>query len=317
MGMSKPAETPMKPKPRLKPIDSATFAARKPPLDWLVEDVLLAGQPCVLGGPLKCLKTSLAIDLAVSLSTGTPFLGRFPVPDRHRVMVFSQTAEDNTLTQMAHRICQARGVSLADCPIHWSSTLPRLNHVSDRQELRTVLKGERIKVVIIDPLYLCLLTGGAEESAANLYEVGGVLSAVAAACSGAGATPVLVHHTTKSAAQPRGSAPTTLHDLAYAGIGEFARQWLLVSRVGNYRPGGGVHDLVLSVGGSGGHSSEWRVRVDEGSVDPRSGPRKWEVGVPEGPAGDEGAGAWGHPDGRPPVTTGSEQRRSTHQGGTR
>ena len=91
-------------------------------------------------------------------------------------------------------------------------------------------------------------------------------------CRRAGATPVLVHHTTK----PTGAKRTavTLNDLAFAGIGEFARQWLLVGRTADYEPGSGTHDLTLSIGGSAGHSSAWSVRIDEG----RDGEsRRWSV----------------------------------------
>lgn len=52
--------------------------------------------------------------------------------------------------------------------------------------------------------------------------------------------------------------------LAFAGVAEFARQWLFVGRTAVYQSGSGVHDLSLSIGGNAGHSSGWSVRVDEG-----------------------------------------------------
>ena len=48
--------------------------------EWLVEPVLVAGQPFLLGGEKKCLKTAVLCDTAVSLVTATPFLGHFEVP---------------------------------------------------------------------------------------------------------------------------------------------------------------------------------------------------------------------------------------------
>ena len=106
---------------------------------------------------------------------------------------------------------------------------------------------------------------------------------VADACAAAGATLVLVHHTTKASNAKAGA--TTLADLSFAGVAEFARQWMLVGRSSDYVPGSGRHDLVVSVGGSAGHSSQWRVSIDERAD--ASKQRGWKVGVeadrPDGP----------------------------------
>jgi len=45
-----------------------------------LENILVAGQPFLLGGKKKCLKTAIRCDLAVSLATATPFLDHFDVP---------------------------------------------------------------------------------------------------------------------------------------------------------------------------------------------------------------------------------------------
>lgn len=105
------------------------------------------------------------------------------------------------------------------------------------------------------------------------------LSKVSETCDRAGATLVLIHHTTKTAARKEEGTASNLHDLAFAGIGEFARQWLLLRRVVEYQPGTGLHELNLSIGGSAGHSSQWNVRVDEGVMTGTTGKWKWSVRV--------------------------------------
>jgi len=64
---------------RLQLIDSQTCATTDYKQTWLVNGVLVAGQPALVGGPKKALKTSVMVDLAVSLGTGSRFLGKFDV----------------------------------------------------------------------------------------------------------------------------------------------------------------------------------------------------------------------------------------------
>ena len=267
--------------PRLSLTSMAELGAENTAPDWLVEGVMVARQPLVIGGPAKALKTSLALGLAVSLGTGTPFLGRFKVPKACNVAVFSGESGRTTINETLQRICRSKDEEPGDCGVSCGFTLPRLNKPGDRKELTQLLRADEIAAVVIDPIYLCL---GRTVTASNLYEVGEVLVATANACLRAGATPVLVHHTNKSAGAATGAV--ALGDLAFAGIAEFARQWVLVNRAVEYRPGSGTHELVLSVGGSAGHSSRWQVRVDEGRSDAKR--RGWSVSVAADAARESG-----------------------------
>ena len=260
-------------KPRLELTTLKEMAANPPTVSWDVEGVLTRGQPMVVGGASKTLKTSLAIDLALSLSTATPFLGQFPVPARRRAALFSGESGGATVYETAARVARSKGKKPGACRLQLGFVLPQLARVDGRNELRALIRGEGLEVVVIDPLYLAL--GGAGVDTNNLFKMGPVLRAAADACLAAGATPVLLHHVTKSAAARGG--PLTLLDLSAAGVGEFARQWMLVNRSAEYEPGSGRHDLELSIGGSAGHSSGWRLAIDEG----RHGAdrREWRVAV--------------------------------------
>jgi hypothetical protein len=86
---------------------------RPTPPFWLVRGLLVAGQPVVLGGPMKCLKTATLIDLALSVANGTPFLGRFEVERPVRVALINGEGGQVAVQETARRVCQAKGIDLA------------------------------------------------------------------------------------------------------------------------------------------------------------------------------------------------------------
>jgi len=264
---------------RWDPIDSAAFAVADYRPAWLAKKALVEKQVAVIGGPQKVLKTSLAVDLALSLASGTSWLGEFPCPARKRVAVLSGESGPWALQAIARRVCEAKGIDLARLreSLYWQFTLPQLALPEQLNALRTGLERDRPEVAIFDPLYLCLLAGADGPRAENLYDTGPLLLRVAQTCLNAGATPILLHHCTKPSA--RKLEPLDLADLAFSGIAEFARQWVLISRREAYDPDAGTHRLWLVVGGSVGHGGLWAVDVDEGQLAEDFTGRKWEVTV--------------------------------------
>ena len=74
----------------------------------------MAGQPCILAGGKKCLKTSLLIDLGISLAMGGCFLGKLRVNRAARVGIMSGESGLATIQETARRIAAAAGYRLAD-----------------------------------------------------------------------------------------------------------------------------------------------------------------------------------------------------------
>jgi len=85
---------------------------------WLVEPLWGESSVGVIGGAPKCAKTWLGLDLALSVATGTPCLGRYTVPRPGPVLVY--LAED-ALTAVRERLegmARHRGLELAGVEIH-------------------------------------------------------------------------------------------------------------------------------------------------------------------------------------------------------
>jgi hypothetical protein len=243
---------------------------------WLVKRVMVAGQPLVIGAPQKAGKTCVAIDLALSLAAGTPFLGYFETYRPVRVAMISGESGRWTIMNHARQVCQARSIDPETAKVVWQFDLPQLPNPAHLAALAEGVRREGVEVVIIDPLYLCLLSGAADLQASNLYHVGPLLLNVARACLDAGATPVMLHHTNRPAGAKRD--PLELGDLAFSGIAEFARQWLLMNRREPF-VAGEPSKLWLSVGGSCGQGGEWAVDVDEGTLGDDFTGRRWDVTV--------------------------------------
>jgi hypothetical protein len=267
---------------RFAPITSAAFDAGNYELRWLVKRLLVAGQPFVIGGPQKALKTNLAIDLALSLGTGLPFLGYFDVYRRVRVAFLSGETGEYTLRETARNVCAAKGVRLADAGdmVLWDFDLPQLSRPDHVAELAAGLARAAVGVLFVDPMYLCLLSGGTTR-AENLFETGPLLRAIALACRQAGTTLGVLHHANRRIEKFK---PMELSDLAYSGIAEWVRQWLLVNHRQPFAPETGSSRLWLSAGGSAGQGGLWTVDVEEGRINDEFGGRTWKVTV--NPAGD-------------------------------
>ena len=241
-------------------LNSGRFETR-----YLIPGILAAAQPGGIYGAFKTLKTSLTADLLISLASGTPFLGEFPVAEQGRTLFLSGESGLAALQSIARRIAAARGLSLDTLEnFELSPKLPNLDCADDIRALGRILRRKKPVCVAIDPAYLAIRG----EDARNLFAMGSLLRPLAELCDETGCAILLVHHCKRSRIIP--GDPATLDDIAWSGFAEFSAQWLLLSRRRRFDPDTGHHELWFSTGGRTGHHGLWALDVDEESIDKHS-----------------------------------------------
>jgi hypothetical protein len=180
-----------------------------------------------------------------------------------------------TITKAAERIARSKGISdLSECGVRWSFDLPKLTDEKSLTKLRRFVERWQLEAIIIDPAYLAIPMSPA--SAGCSFVVGDYLrQSLSRLREDTGATPVLMHHS-----KDRPGKRPALSDLQWAGFGDWARQWVLLSRRKPYsaqRPT--QHSLYLQIGSPIGHSSAWTLEIEDSVYE-----SKWDVQV----SADEG-----------------------------
>jgi len=190
----------------------AERVANKGPRRWLLRGIWPSGDYGVLAAEMKAQKTWNATDMAVSVASGTPWLGLVPVDDPGPVLMFAgEGGEANSLRRL-RAVATARGVNADDLPIHICLRAP---HLTAQEHLRVI--EERIhaigpRLVTLDPLYLS--ARGAK--GADLYAMGEVLEPPQRMCQAVGAALLVVTHFNRKPGQG-------VERISGAGPGEWGR----------------------------------------------------------------------------------------------
>jgi hypothetical protein len=119
---------------------------------WLVESLLPRRGVAMIGGVAKCAKSWAGLDLALSLASGTPCFGRFPVLEPAPALIYM--AEDPAAVVKARLsgICRHRGLDLGALPID-VITVPvlRLDVERDRRRLGETVRACKPRLLLLDP----------------------------------------------------------------------------------------------------------------------------------------------------------------------
>lgn len=186
-----------RPLPVVRVADIVTEQTRE---RWLIEKLWGASAVGVIGGAPKCSKTWLALDMSLSVATGTACLDRYEVPQPGPVLLY--LAEDSLaiVRERVEGIARHRGLDLAAIPIHVITTpVLRLDREPHRGQLRETARQLRPRLLLLDPL---VRLHGIDENHAG--EVAELLAYFRALQRELDLSVVLVHHTRKNA--PGGAA---------------------------------------------------------------------------------------------------------------
>src|ERR1700741_1180635 len=95
-------------------ITSAELASETYDVEFAIDGAMVAGQPLVIGGPMKVLKTSIEVDAGVACATAGKFLKKFQVNREYRTLIMSGESGMASMQEIARRACSAAGKTLAD-----------------------------------------------------------------------------------------------------------------------------------------------------------------------------------------------------------
>lgn len=161
------------------------------PRRYLVRGVWPQGDYGVLSAEPKAGKSWTAADLAVSVATGTPWLGSFPIDQPGPVTWFVGEGGEGNTVRRVRAVCRARGIDTDDLDLELCTRAPRLSNDEHMGLLADQLDAQRPALVVIDPLYLA--TGSAAKIG-DLPAMGALLERPQLVCAEVGAALVVVHH---------------------------------------------------------------------------------------------------------------------------
>jgi AAA domain len=135
------------------PVEPAwQLATRADEQRWLVTGLWSEQAVGIVGGEPKCCKSFLALDLAVSVASGTACLRHFPVPHPGRVLLYAAEDALHVVRRRIEGICAAAGCQLAklDVQVITAPTL-RLDLPANAEALERTVQQLKPRLLILDP----------------------------------------------------------------------------------------------------------------------------------------------------------------------
>lgn len=176
---------------------------------WLVRPVWGLGAVGMIAGSAKSYKTWTGLELAFSIATGLPFLGKFPVEQRGRTLVYLAEDAEPLVRERLDSLCDHHKVDIRTLDLH-VITVPvlRLDLADCQEKLRQTVAHYKPRLLLLDPL---VRLHRLDEN--NATEMSGLLGYLRALQRELDVAVVLVHHVSKRARPQAGQAMRGTSDL--------------------------------------------------------------------------------------------------------
>jgi hypothetical protein len=176
---------------------------------WLIERLWSMQAVGFVSGPPKSFKTWMVLEMAVSVATGLPCLGTFPVHRTGPVLLYAAEDPAAALRLRLLALARNRGLDLEqiDIRVICADSL-RLDRPDDREKLTATVDHHRPVLLVLDPLVR--LHSLDENQAAPMADLLGHIRALQRASATAIA---IVHHSRKNTAHSPGQSMRGSSDL--------------------------------------------------------------------------------------------------------
>lgn len=265
---------------RFRPYSVAELLAEDRSYEWDVVGMLTRGTYGVDAGELKTLKSYFGLARDVALAAGVPVLGRWPVPERRRVLVFVAEGGRKAYTNRLERMAAAYGIAPSSLD-GWLVVIDDVAPFSSpefRDGMTSNLRNFAPGLVHLDPQYPF---EPPEVDTHRYGQVGKMLTATHRLVAEHGATFWVTTHMNQT------GNGFDLKRISGAGHGEWADSWVLLRHRAQADVDAGRFRLGLALGSRQWGGTDWNLDLNIGRFLPdlglHDGPITWHVAPAAGP----------------------------------
>lgn len=162
--------------------------------DWLFTGLWPADAYGVLAAEDKAGKSWSAADAAISVASGTPWLGKYECVTPGPVLLFFGEGGRRNLIRRMRAIGATRNLTVETLDIRVCDRVPHLTSAEHLALVHAELHDNPARLVIIDPLYLA----ARGSSGSDLYAMGEALEGIQHVCQSVNAALIVVTHFNKT-----------------------------------------------------------------------------------------------------------------------